>query len=51
METCYYDDCYKTYKSESFWKKAAELKKYFVVDAGQLVIGCIGLILMVVGIL
>jgi len=48
METCYYDDCYKTYKRVSFWKKAAELKKYFMVDAGQLVIGLIGLILMVV---
>jgi len=48
METCYYNDCYKTYRSESLWKRAAKLKKYFVVDAGQLVIGLIGLILMVV---
>ena len=51
METCYYNDCYKTYKNESFWKKAAQLKKYIVVDFGQLVIGLVILFLMLVGIL
>lgn len=51
MKTCYYDSYYKTYKSESLWKKAAELKKYFIVDAGQLVIGLTILFLMLMGIL
>jgi len=51
MKTCYYNDCYKTYRSESLWKRAAQLKKYFIVDTGQLVIGLVVLFLMLVGIL
>ena len=48
METSYYRDSWELYRDESLIKKAAKLKKYFVVDAGQLVIELIGLILMVV---
>jgi len=46
--TNYYNDLYSTYNSKPLLKTLKEkFNKYFVIDAGQLVLGTIGLILMV----
>ena len=45
--TNYFNDHYKTYRDEPLAKKLKYyFKKYFVLDAGQLVIGIVGLVLM-----
>jgi len=48
--TNYYNDTYKTYRNEPITKRMSRVfRKYFVVDAGQLLIGGIGLIFIIGG--
>lgn len=47
METTYYNDIYNVYRKDSLVKRLKQFKKYIIVDAGQLVIGLIGLSFLV----
>lgn len=47
--TNYYTDSYKTYSKEPMRKRVTRLmKKYVVIDSGQLIVGCIGLIFIMI---
>lgn len=48
-KTIYYNDVYNTYRNEAITSRIRRLiKKYVVIDAGQLIIGSIGLLVLVI---